>query len=421
MVFLTPTIWIPGVIGVRFEEFFVMLWLVVFAIFYRQGVLEAAYIPVRGAMLLAFAAIILLSITVGSVMQLPASILDLTKFIWLFKALMVYFIFFNYIARKDGYEMVRREYIIKWFIRFGVLSSIVCFQQYFDLLGLNSLYVPIIAPTQAYTLLSGYFAPRVVGMVGNPNLQGAILALCLICHTYMSLKGKGEWRVLFFLVLFTALLMTLSRTAFIMSVVGMFSMVFFYKKSMTFALLKMIGVALLLILLTMAYLVLREYEALYSVIFFRFENLSQGVQEGSFAARFEQWRLNIEYFMKSPIFGVGPLPRAGIFGAADGEWLLFLRTYGILGTTWLVLFFFLPLLRIRSKSVEIKNLRALFLALTAAIFLYMIPAGIVTSTITISFVLILLALYDQPLWLLARGANRPQASKTSQLEPAKAS
>ena len=94
MVFLTPTIWIPGVIGVRFEEFFVMLWLVVFAIFYRQGVLEAAYIPVRGAMLLAFAAIILLSITVGSVMQLPASILDLTKFIWLFKALMVYFIFF---------------------------------------------------------------------------------------------------------------------------------------------------------------------------------------------------------------------------------------------------------------------------------------------------------------------------------------
>ncbi|UAA39644.1 O-antigen ligase family protein [Paraneptunicella aestuarii] len=402
LVFLTPTIWIPGAIGVRLEELFVLLWVGIFALLYRQKKLPEAYLPLRGSLLIFFSVVIIVSITAGSLLQLPASILDLLKFIWLVKALVIYFMFFNYIYQKDGYEMVRREYILKWFVRFGTLSAILCFQQYFDLFGLNSLYIPIIAPTQSYTLVSGYFAPRVVGMVGNPNLQGSVLALCLICHTFLCLRGRGEFKVSFFILLFIALLMTLSRTAFITAVFGIFMVVFLYRKNIAFTIFKVIVTVLLLALLTMAYLVLREYEALYSVVFFRFENLSQGIQEGSFAARFDSWRLNIEYFLKSPVFGVGPLPRAGIFEAADGEWFLILRTYGIVGLIWLLVFFFWPFLRVASSTLEMKNLRVFLLSVTGAIFVYMIPAGIITNSITISFVLILLSMYDYPIYKVGR-------------------
>ena len=98
--------------------------------------------------------------------------------------------------------MVRRHYILKWFVRCGVLSCFICFQQYFDLFDLNAKYIPFVAPTQAYTLLSGYFAPRVVGMLGNPNVQGAVLALSMVAHFYLILKGKAEFRITFFLILF---------------------------------------------------------------------------------------------------------------------------------------------------------------------------------------------------------------------------
>lgn len=396
MVFLTPTLWIPGLLGIRIEELFVLLWVVILAYLLRQGSVPVVYLPIRSVFLIVFALIIATSIAVGSLMQLPASILDLTKFIWLIKGSLIYFIFFNYIYQKDGHEMVRRDYILKWFVRFGVLSAFICFQQYFDLFNLNAKYIPVIAPTQTTTLLSGYFAPRVVGMLGNPNVQGAMLALCMISHLYLCLRGKGEFKLLIFVILFIASVMTLSRSAFLMTVIGCFIVVMLYQKGIRFAMAKWLGFFLLIFLLALAYLTLRENEFLYNTIFFRFEKLLDTSQEGSLVARYERWAANIEYFLKSPIFGVGPLPRADLFEFNDGEWFLLLRTYGLVGLIWFFGFNFAPLLMVRSTHKAIRNLKGFSLAILGAIFLYMFPAALYTSTTTFSFVLILLALYDYP-------------------------
>jgi|GEM_PF-2017602 len=412
MVFLTPTFWIPGVLGVRLEELFVFFWVFIVAFLMKQGVIQAVYLPVRGAFLIGFCLLVIAGIAAGSVIQLPTSILDLTKFIWLAKAFLIYLVFFNYIYRKDHGEMVRRDYILKWFVRCGVLSCFICFQQYFDLFDLNAKYIPFVAPTQAYTLLSGYFAPRVVGMLGNPNVQGAVLALSMVAHFYLILKGKAEFRITFFLMLFIGVIMTLSRTSFLVAVIGCFGVVFLYQKGMKFTIAKWLGFVLLVILLAFAYLALRENEFLYNTIFFRFEKILEGGQENSLAARYERWAINYEYFLKSPIFGVGPLPRADIFEFADGEWFLILRVYGVLGLLWFLLFCFAPMLMVRSKHKEVKNLRSFMLATIGAIYLYMIPAAIFTSTITVSFVLILLALYDYPVYRFKSRKPPPLVQKT---------
>jgi len=404
-IFLTPTIRLGGMTGFRLEEIFVLMLLVVMIFFAKKGSFWEIAVPTRIIYFLCFSVLMIISITAGSLLILPTSILDLSKFIWLFKAVIIYLVFYNFIYCYNTGVVERRDFILKWFVRFGFLSSLICFQQYFNIWNLNQIYIPFIAPTQSYTLMPGYPAPRVVGMLGNPNVQGFVLALSLICYTFLSLKNNKSVSFYMFICLLIAMAMTLSRTSLIVYLAGVIILIMFYQKNKMFVLYKFLLFMFIISLIIGFYLLFKDNEMIYKLILFRFEKLEAGVNDPSLVARVHQWTLNFEYFKLSPIFGVGPLPRANLFGAADNEWLLFLRTYGIVGCIWLLLFLFYPLMVSKKNNLDNKNYKVFMLSILGATCLYMIPAAVITSPQLFPFILILLATHDHFVFSFNKMAN----------------
>ncbi|MDD4347313.1 MAG: hypothetical protein PHZ11_10650, partial [Desulfitobacteriaceae bacterium] len=74
--------------------------------------------------------------------------------------------------------------------------------------------------------------------------------------------------------------------------------------------------------------------------------------------------------------------------APDNEWLLLLRKYGLLGTSWFVLMFITPFYAYR--SVLKHNLLAkLYAAILIGLAVYMLPAAVFHSFQLMPFVMIL--------------------------------
>jgi hypothetical protein len=164
---------------------------------------------------------------------------------------------------------------------------------------------------------------------------------------------------------------------------------------MLFSVYKYVFLSILIVVLSALIFWLKDNEVIYNMILFRFEALSNITEDKSFMARFHGWLINYEYFRLSPLFGVGPLPRsADIFGTADNEWLFFLRSYGGIGTGWLVAFIFLPFIFKRHKCKIQKNRKMFVLSCAMATVVYIIPAAVVTSSVLFPVFLVVLSMYD---------------------------
>lgn len=407
---LTPTIKIPGFIGVRLDDFLAFSMLGYFILVRRYTRIDVK-MPVRANLILFFSILLLASITWGLTYQLPTNILDLTKYIWLSKMLIIYLVFFNYfyfnVTASDSLKHIesRRDYMLNVIVTVATVSAVICIFQYFDPLGINKYYLPIIAPTQYTTLLGNYATPRVVGMIGNPNAQGYLMALSLVVCGFLLMKNVSRTLLLKFLLIATAMFMTLSRSALLCFLFGIAVVFFLYKKDKRFVFYKLLLLVLITLLIALLFIFLANNEVIYNLILWRFESLSNIMEDKSFLARFHGWIINIDYFFKSPILGVGPVPRGGdIFGASDNEWLYFLRAYGVVGILWLLIFFFSPLFLARKRGiVSERNYSNLALSIVLMTSLYMIPAAVVTSSSINSLFLVLLALKDKELWVLSNG------------------
>lgn len=389
---LTPGVKIPGLIGIRLEDF--IIFLIVF--YFAAGGHASIRFPERGVYLLYFIPILLLSITVGSYLSMPTTLLDLSKFIWLLKSLVIYITFYNYVY---GYESKDIETnivtILFYFILFCVLASFICIQQYFNVGGLNQLYIPLIAPSQYTSLMPGYPSPRVVGLLGNPNSQGYVFALSIICTLFLFFKKGNKYLLVFGFFLILGLLMTLSRGALLSCLFGLLFVFLGYRKDKVFGVYKLIVLSFIAIFVFFLVVWLASNPVIYNLILFRFEALSNITEDGSFVARFHGWLINIEYFKLSPVFGLGPLPRASaIFGASDNEWLSFLRAYGVVGMIWLLLFMFKPLAFKGNFILVIRNRKAFSYSILLATCVYMIPAAVITNSGLIGILLALLSICD---------------------------
>ncbi|TMO83617.1 O-antigen ligase family protein [Pseudoalteromonas spongiae] len=403
MAFLTPTIKIPSFIGVKLDDLFALSWFFVLLVLFKIREIKELIITTRLIYLLAFFIVLPLSISSGALIQLPTSLLDYTKFLWLIKITIVYLIFSNYIHTGNIADTPKkRDEILKHIVVAGFVSSLICFQQYFDLFSLNAIYTPIISPTQHFTLMPGYSSPRVIGMIGNPNAQGYALAVALLCAFYLTLSKQKSISILVPVCIFVALIMTLSRTALIIAFIGMATLTFLYSRGVVFTLYKIVLSTFLIALLVLLYVFLKDNEVIYKLVIFRLESLGSGVEENSFVARFHSWKVNYEYFLKSPYFGVGPLPRAEIFEAADNEWLLILRTYGLVGLIWFLLFLFHPIVQYKPSNNYQKNFRAFILSFCALTMFYMIPAAAFSNVALAPYIMMILALLDKPTAILKR-------------------
>src|SRR5699024_2286817 len=109
-------------------------------------------------------------------------------------------------------------------------------------------------------------------------------------------------------------------------------------------------------------------------IFWRFESLYNITSDDSWTTRVNRWSENIELFKSSPLLGLGPLSRYNLQYAADNEWLLLLRSYGVLGTLYFLLMFIVPHLR-GSKS----DYKILTLSILVSASVFMIPVAVFNS------------------------------------------
>jgi O-antigen ligase len=249
-----------------------------------------------------------------------------------------------------------------------------------------------VAPTQHETLLGDYPFPRPVGMIGNPNEVGFAFVLGALASSYRLIKGGGWMYLVATLCNLVALGLTLSRTSLVALVAGVGYLyaiqVFLRDQRGLGERLKYFAFPTSVLVAVIGYVLANPI--LYDVIGWRFYTLLEFQSTSSWQVRLQSWQKNIRLFMDSPIFGVGPLRRAEVTaGAADNEWLLLLRTYGIVGTIALIGGVVWPNMRAK------PGLRRVFVSsLLLGTAVYMIPAAVFHSLSLMPLLLILIAVED---------------------------
>lgn len=281
---------------------------------------------------------------------------------------------------------------------FGVVLSGIAFQQYFDLLSLNVLYVYDVAPTQYRTLVDDYPWPRPVGMVGNPNELAFLLALLGLLAIRLSLSVEGNRGLWGFAAL--AMLLAMSATLSRSGVFAFLMMLFVFvlalmlpgkgkrgglvvKRAGFFG-----GLSVLFVLFAVLFAGLSS-PAIYEAVVWRFSP----EYFGSFHQRVLNWSENIGLFIESPVFGVGLLRHSGEFAhAADNEWLMMARVGGLLGLVPFALLFLLPWF---PKSVgNVRGHVWVARSISIGTIVYMIPAAAFYSIVIMPLLLILFVLFD---------------------------
>lgn len=236
----------------------------------------------------------------------------------------------------NGKRGILHLYVIFNFTALGIIMSLIAFQQFFDLFNLNSFYIAKLAPPDSVhtnAFLSSVF-PRVIGTIGNPNEFGFQLALCSSSALFGFFNYKKPFYLFSFLFISTSLCLTASRTSIVMLLSTIFIIVGFSenrKLRLTFFL------VLFFQILFMGYFANKigvEFRHLDRIL--AIANISE---DKSWKSRKDlYWEFNLDWFLKAPLLGVGPLSEQPQV-ASDNEWLLLLRRRGIVGVSFMILFF----------------------------------------------------------------------------------
>ena len=353
----------------------------------------------RQTLLVGFAVFVPLSILAGVLQHFPGTPGDLNQGIRLSKYVLIYTAVATYV-RVGGAPAEKREEVLCLVVFCSVVLAAVSVQQFFDLFGLNSMYVEFVAPTQSETLLAEGAIPRPVGLAGNPNELGFLFALSALLSIYLLLTRdqKGYWVTL--AIQLMALLLTLSRSAVFGLVGGTMALLVLSGALKRWLEVTGFGRTVGALALGAAVVLAVAWQTGYlSQATVRLSGFLNPFETAAYRIRIDHWQENISLFLESPLFGVGPLRQTDfIRHAADNEYLLFLRTYGLTGTLYLGAVFLLPqlpALRRRSNAGPGMD-RATLLAdcVLVACLLYMIPAAVYHSLVLMPVVLVLLAIGD---------------------------
>ena len=190
-----------------------------------------------------------------------------------------------------------------------------------------------------------------------------------ITYTVLALTSLG--------VLFTA-----SRTALVGLLCGIVLLMFYFypryngfKRSTTR---RLVTVLFMVMLVGVGVIILAP-----DVFFMRSQQLRNISEASSWIARLEMWQSAVDLIRISPLLGFGP-SKATLLGTVDNEWLLLLRSYGILGLTAFVCLFF-KLYQMQSaiiKQLHNKVQKAYIIMLQTLLIVFavvMIPAGVYHS------------------------------------------
>jgi O-antigen ligase len=345
----------------------------------------------------------MLSLLVGTLLGFGASIRDVIYV----GRLLLYAALFTLVASAVVLDSRNVDRVLLWLGIGTVGLALLAIQQYWNLLGLNRLYVLKVAPNRP-DIAEGLNGA--VGMTGGPNEFGfmaALLALCML-HATTSRRRLAAYLPLFGVACFLVILSG-SRGA----AMGLGGGIAVYGLVMlTESVSRGRGRPIEAMLILALVLGIAVYVALSpslgdSRLEERFSQLSDPTQSPDLVARQIQWKINFDLFARSPIVGVGPLTQSN--RAADNEWLLLLRSYGIIGTILIASALLSTVLSGR-RTRE----RTLALATLGAATVYMIPGAVISSVNVMPLFVVGLAAFGsaQPLVTLAT-QELPSAERRS--------
>ncbi len=389
-IILTPNIRINGIPSFRIEQVIVILFSISIFIRFilRKRVEFTNYkFPI---MYFIFSFFIMLSILIGSIKGISVIPNDFFEIYKIYIYIGIYLIFRTIIKNED--DKIKIINVIRICL---VVSVIISIQQYFNILNLNDKYVPLIAPTQFRTLVNNYPYPRVIGLTSNPNEYAVMPGIGAIISWALYSVTREKKNLVYLLIFILGVLMTLSRSGFAFMVAGITTYTFLYFIKYGFRNTRFTGVkintrAIRFIMFAILILIIL------SIIIFIYlpKDLTWRLiagfdikKDNSFQARLSNWVEHIDYFKMSPFFGLGPAKSIDYIHHVDNEWLLFLRRYGVIGCSYIVITFIYPF--IRSKD---KFLKSIYFATLAGSALYMIPAIIYHSFQVMPLMVILAAL-----------------------------
>ncbi|RPF54206.1 O-antigen ligase-like membrane protein [Aquisalibacillus elongatus] len=389
---LTPSIRILP-IAFRFEDLIIIIFLgyifINLTIKRRYNITFSS----RHILLFSFYFFITISISLGIIKGYSNSLMEFTEFVKLFKYIIIYTIAFSYFQIVKDYEGEKQN-TFNFIFSLSVILFIISLQQYFNVFNLNEIYIKSVAPTQFETLIDNYPNPRPVGMVGNPNELGYLFVIISLLTLYILLKGKFRYiYLLYFGLNVLGVFLTLSRSSLVALLVGITVLIFLmvFKNYLILNLYKFKRLIMLFTISIIILVITILFTDFQEKILWRFGALLEISNDNSWNARVDHWSENLKLLKDNVLLGVGPLSRAELKYAADNEWLLLLRSYGVIGTIYFIMLFFVP--HINSYKTEY---RALILSILLSASVYMLPVAVFNSLVIMPFVLIILSINDKP-------------------------
>jgi len=320
-----------------------------------------------------FGLCILLSILYGGVRGYSIGVRDFYEIMKLTLYWMMFYV---------GLQVIRKtkdtDGIIKYLLIFFLLTSILGIGQFFNLGNINSWLSPYYTNVEKYGMINEY--GRIVGTTGNPNEFGILLTIGSLLALSFILMDYSHKKLLYIVLALTSLgvLFTGSRTALVGLIIGVVLLIFYYYPRYSIKK-KSIGKTTM-IFFTLISIVIVVISLAPDIFFKRSQDLYNISGDASWTYRLKMWKGALEIWWESPIIGFGP--SKGLFvEAVDNEWILLLRSYGIIGVTFFIGLFFnlFQQLSLVAKQLSSNSSRAYIIVLQALLIVFainMIPAQV---------------------------------------------
>ena len=383
LILLPPVSIIPGLPALRLDDLVLLGWLLlVVTAGAGHGVdwRGSGRIWMLGLLVFLFP----ISVMNGLFYGYETSFGDFNQLVRFAKYIAIYLLAFQVFYKSDPDSA---EKLFRFVLVCGFFLFLIAVSQYMDFFGLNQYYIRTVAPTQYHTLVNDYPNPRPVGMLGNPNELGFLFVLLAQLSFFLIFYYQKKRFFFPLVVFFLGILITMSRTSFFSFLFGIFLFVFVYLIYLQFSRKLKLGLfffGIFGVLLSIAVM-----PPVYEAFTWRIEKVFHLSTEKSYQSRLDNWSENIAIIKKHPILGVGPLRRASFEHAADNEWLLMLRSYGIFGVGMMILLCSWGVFR--PGDILAKAFQA---GLAGASFVYMIPLAVFHSLSLFPLLLFLLAFID---------------------------
>ena len=386
---LSPSVNLPGMPHIRIEHavgILVILYLLSKGLLEEKLDVKTYIFPI---LMILFALISITSMINGNISGYNIVVNDIFELYKIF----VYVVIFIAVSSLIVHEGEKTK-IVKSLNFYIFISNLIAFSQYVNLFNLNTKYIKYIAPSQQRALMPGYTWPRVVGLSNNPNVYAYIVVIGLVLSLALFLSTKKKFYVFSMGTNFIALLMTRSRTGFVMFgiTVSVFILIYIVENVFKGQIsLKdkgkwLVGFGALLVISLIVFLfVLPES------ITWRVKEIFNLASVGSWQARIKNWGEYVDYFVKHPIVGIGPVKSIDYIRHPDNEWIMLLKRYGLVGTFYFAFMFIIPI-AINWKRLKSSLVGKVFIAVTVGCFVYMIPAIAFHSFQLMSVTMILAAL-----------------------------